>query len=236
MRHLKLNLPAVFMVFGGTIVLSLSSLMASTNHVTAIAKPTWQNILKNWVKEPPHGSGDPGGNSGGRPGEALCLITPFASQPIWHTQPVFVWQGTTNTIGLRSQKTPSVFWQTSDSIHKATVKQVQYTKVPLQPGQTYEWLFFGLSTTSPMTWQPFQVMAAPEREKIAADLKTLEAKLKMEGANAETIALQRTNYFADRKQWVDVLQEVYSVKNPSKDLQKVAQEIATKTCSRDRQE
>ena len=229
MRHLKPHLPAFFMVFGGTAILSLSSLMASTNHVTAIAKPTWQNILRNWLQEPRDGG--QGGNSGGRPGEALCLVTPSTSQPIWHTQPVFVWQGTINTIGLRSQKTPSIFWKNSEPIRKATIKQVQYTKVPLKPGQTYEWLFFGLSATSPMTWQPFQVMAAPEREKIAADLQTLEAKLKIEGASTETIALQRANYFADRKQWVDVLQAIYSVKNPSKDLQKVAQEIATKTCT-----
>ncbi|UIE36165.1 hypothetical protein [Leptodesmis sichuanensis] len=43
-------------------------------------------------------------------------------------------------------------------------------------------------------------------------------------------ALQRANYLIQRGLSVDAVQEIYSVKNPSTELQQVIQEIATRLC------
>ena len=77
---------------------------------------------------------------------------------------------------------------------------------------------------------PFQIMDATERAPITAELSALNKKLKAEGATEEEIALERANYFFRRKLLGDVLQELYSVKNPSVKLQSIADKVTNGIC------
>jgi hypothetical protein len=59
-------------------------------------------------------------------------------------------------------------------------------------------------------------MEPEKRDRISVELTQLEERLK--GASAETIALEKANYFAKEGLWSDALQELYSVPKPSAEL------------------
>lgn len=214
-----------------TIVPSLPALTLPTTATPVIARPllSWSDIFK-WLGGEPRdgGSGGVGGRRGGQ-----CLITPGGNTTIWNTQPTFVWQGTIDTIGLRKTDTTSELLPRSKPSKISQSKRSFYIGKPLQPGQTYDWLFFDKPTDKePQFWVKFQVMTASDRASITADLRTLETTLKRQKAKEETIALQRAQYFADHKLWSDVLQEVYSVKNPSNELKRMAERGSETICSK----
>lgn len=213
-----------------TIVPSLPALTLPTTATPVIARPqlSWSDIFK-WLGGEPRdsGSGSVGGRRGGQ-----CFITPDEKTAIWHTQPTFVWQGTIDTIGLRKADTTSELLPRSEPSKINQSKRSFYTGKPLQPGQTYDWLFFYSAVKKePQFWVKFQVMKESDRASITADLRTLETTLKRQKAKEETIALQRAQYFAERKLWADVLQEVYSVKNPSSELKGMAEKASEKLCT-----
>jgi hypothetical protein len=72
-------------------------------------------------------------------------------------------------------------------------------------------------------------MEAQQRQRIIVDLWTLERQL--QGASREEIALAKANYFAQRQLWSDVLQQAYSVQNPSAELAKFVQKLPTQLCN-----
>jgi hypothetical protein len=61
-------------------------------------------------------------------------------------------------------------------------------------------------------------MESQKRDRIAKELTALEEQLKKQRASAETIALHKANYFADRGLWPDALRELYLVPKPSAEL------------------
>ncbi len=172
-------------------------------------------------------------NFGGRGG--LCLLIPASAREpevLWHDRPLFVWQGFEHTVGLRQTGSETVFWRRSLSQTGTIVNQIQYTGQPLQPGQTYDLLLFSSPTNSqPVRWQPFTVMADPDRAAITADLQTLTTMLKDKKLGDEAIAQQRARYFGLHQLMSDVLQEVYGVKHPSAELRQKTQAIATDICN-----
>lgn len=166
---------------------------------------------------------------------SVCAIAPATqfmdtTNIIWSDRPRFIWQGTARRIELFASGSQKPLWSKTISEND---KSVLYDGEPLQPGQRYTWR---LSTSSEGdNFEPsrtFRIMSSPERDKIAADLTKLENQLKAESATAEEIALERANYFADkeRRLWSDALQEVYSVQNPSEEVNAVIQEISTRIC------
>jgi len=90
--------------------------------------------------------------------------------------------------------------------------------------------FFDQDSSSPLLKVPFQMVDATEQMAIKTDLAKLEAQFQKQKLNPEALALQRADYFAQRQLQSDVLQEVYSVKNPSAQLQQVTREIETEVC------
>lgn len=197
----------------------------------AQAQASWTGVVDMIFgrKEPR----DPGpARRGGTRTPDLCWITPIDT--VWNTRPLFVWQGDTRLIGVRRKDQETVLWQQVASIKQDLTEQslARYfvePKVPLQPGD-YEWLFFDSTTRSLKLRVPFQVMNQKERTSIQTDLTKLNAELRTAGAGAEEIARQRADFFADRKLWSDAIQEVYSVKKPSAELQQVAQKIEKEVC------
>jgi len=171
-------------------------------------------------------------NKGGK-GD-LCLLVPAqASKPdiMWHDRPLFVWQGLEQTIGLRRAGSETVFWRRSFTQPGTVVNQIQYSGLPLQPGQTYELLLYSSPTaTQPVRWQAFTIMGVRDRVPVTTALQALTAKLQKENASEETIAQQRAQYFSDHHLQADVLQEVFAVKNPSVALRQLTTDISKEFC------
>lgn len=206
----------------------------SVNVAIANPKPTWQSVFLNWFSEEPKDEPKDrgrGGNSGGRPAGTLCLITPGVDNILWTTKPLFVWQGDYNVIGVRPKGDYPILWGEIAPAQNQSVKRLSYTNQPLEPGKTYEWVFFvDENRRSPLSPVAFRVMGEKERAAIAKELRSLEARLKAQRMSQEEIALQRTNYFAQRGLKADALQQIYSIEQPSVELQKVRQEIEKKLC------
>lgn len=163
-----------------------------------------------------------------------CAIAPRtigSNAKIWSDRPLFVWQGRLSRLEVRPAGSEQVLWR-----HNVTASQnsTMYTGEPLKPGQTYEWRLYSLGNrdnSSPNATVRFQVMDARERASIKTQLQDLEQELREKGASAEEIARRRAQYFAQQRLWSDVLQEAYSVKNPSAPLAEVVQAIPREICT-----
>lgn len=180
----------------------------------------WWDIFQN---EPPVEK-RPGGKRGD-----LCAIAPRSintETEVWNDRPLFVWQGNFGKIEVQSNDRKQVLWSQPVA---ATDSLVRYTGAPLLPSQIYNWVIFDLDN-NPIFFVPFKVMDAQKRDRIRLDLMALEEELKNKKATAEQIALKRANYFAQHQLWSDVLQEVYTVKNPSATLKEILQKIPTQLC------
>lgn len=197
--------------------LLLPTAMAQTN---SRQQSSWWQIFqeKPPVEEKP-----------GSPRGELCVIAPRSirtNTKVWSDRPLFVWQGNLGKIEVHPHKSDEVLWsQTLTS----TDNSVTYTGEALQPGQTYDWVIFG-PQNSRISLIPFQVMEAPERDRIRVRLTILEQELKEKGATLEEIANARANYFAQQQLWSDVLKEVYSIENPSPELETIIQQIPSQLC------
>lgn len=189
---------------------------------------SWRSIIQRILGGEPEDTGR--GANGGSRGDDFCLINPGENEKVWHLNPLFIWQGDTNKIGLREKGKKIVLWRDSVAQTESNLKSVKYKGLPLQFGKTYEWLFYSNTSKNIVREIPFQIMDATERAPITAELSALNNKLKAEGATEEEIALERASYFENRKLWGDVLQELYSVQNPSVKLQSIANEVTNKIC------
>lgn len=196
------------------------------------ARPTPRN---------PRGPGVPGGgnlyedilnqlrdeNRIGVRGGNLCAIAPPArlmgiGNAIWNDRPLFIWQGAAVRIELLASGNEEVLWSKNLTPNDRTAV---YDGEPLQPGQRYEWRLYRSSEDDPLVTL-FRILPREERDRITAELNQLQTQ----GDTAEQIALKRANYFAKNRLWSDALQEIYSVPNPSEELNKLGQEITNYIC------
>lgn len=165
---------------------------------------------------------------GGSRGE-VCAILPQAlinlsneqkgTEEIWTDKPVFFWRG----LGVTQI---DIFERGKDEVF-ATLKvkegltKIKYNGKPLQPGQSYAWQITaekvrGLPIKD--TGSNFTLMDSQKRASITDEVTKLEATLKNKGDSVEKIALGKADYFAKKEMWTDVLEQLYSVKNPSPQL------------------
>lgn len=152
-------------------------------------------------------------NKGGSRGS--CLLSPIAlgnNQEIWNNRPLFVWTGRANRVELYQVGSDQVLW--SHNIKRNQTK-VLYDQEALKPGQTYEWRLIGFS--QPVTTQ-FRVMDSQKRDRITQELQRLDEQLNAQQSTPEEMARRRAQYFTEQRLWLDVLQETYSVENPSQAL------------------
>lgn len=168
-------------------------------------------------------------NGAPRPGKQFCFV-PSNTSPriIWNTKPLLIWQGEINKIALKSIGEKEYLYSKIVTGNQS----VNYTGKPLEPGKTYRWLIFlsELENASATKHVSFQVMEAPQRNRIAAELKFLERLQKNIGADAENIAFTKANYFMEKGLWSDALQEAYSVPNPSPELSQIIEDIPNQLC------
>jgi hypothetical protein len=224
----QLNRVLSILLVTATATVSLPHLLPSRTIAQTNPQPqaSWWQIFQN---DPPvdEKPGSPRDLSAAR----FCAITPRSintDTQVWSDRPLFVWQGNYQKIGLRLEGNQEVFWtQTVASGDKSVI----YTGDALQPGQTYNWVIFS-QQNNPIMFIPFKVMDAPERDRIRVRLTILERELKDIGATPEEIAMQRANFFARQELWSDVFKEIYSLKNPSPELEEILQQIPSTLCSR----
>ncbi|MUG91331.1 DUF928 domain-containing protein [Scytonema sp. UIC 10036] len=226
------------------LLLIIASLfVVSTLPIQAATQPQAQGLLRNinimylalsWgdVVTPFRRKKRSGGGRG-----SICTIAPQkmvdpqnlqkeGTLEIWNTRPLFLWNiqgGTANLIELFQRGGDKVIW--SQEVPKGETKTI-YNGKPLQPGQFYEWR---LTASMPYPVKSptiqFQVMESQKRDRITKELTQLEARLKKQRANAEKIALEKANYFAQQELWSDALSEMYAVPNPSAELKSMLQQI-----------
>lgn len=155
---------------------------------------------------------------GSRPTDAICMVSPDApAKPriVWSDRPLFLWKGQVQTIAVRSIDSDKDLWNQPVT----ETQNITYTGEPLQPGQTYEWV------VNSSKFVKFQIMETQQRDRITAELQTLENRLQAQGADIEAIAFAKAKYFADLNLWSDALQQAYSVQKRSDGLQKMIKNI-----------
>jgi hypothetical protein len=177
-----------------------------------------------------------GGSRSGNP--ELCLISPQklvaknrnenateTEIEVWNNRPLFIWQENTlnnQIVILYSAEGEQEIWN-----QEATPGEnyIAYDHSDaLQPGEMYQWqLSQNVQVPSESVKIPFKVMEAQKREAIQQDLQTLEQQLSEE--STEVIALEKANYFIEKNLWSDALQIIFSVDNPSAELQQTINQI-----------
>lgn len=163
----------------------------------------------------------PGGTTSVRVrGNNFCSIAPASlgqtSTPtIWHDLPMFIWDGRVSRIEIRPHNSETVLWMAEPA---PDALSVQYDGVPLEPGQTYD----AIITTDGKLILSFTVMDTQTRDRIAAELRELEAQLQEQGADAQSIAFARAQHFAKLGLRSDALQEAFLAIEPGEDAIAIA--------------
>ena len=184
---------------------------------------------------------------GSRSGNApLCLISPHklveketvenaAETPIeiWSDRPLFIWQNGLNNqmVVVYSADGEKEIWSQEAASGKNTV---MYDGDPLQPGESYQWNLSqsnGQFSSDPVEIKiPFKIMETDKREAIRLDLQQIDSRLA--GESIDVIASEKANYFIEKELFSDALQIMFSVDNPSEELEKTINEIQSHTfCS-----
>ncbi|BAZ42615.1 hypothetical protein NIES4101_85840 [Calothrix sp. NIES-4101] len=225
-----------------TIFIGLLSLLNQAVYPQIIAPQLnlWQKIFKP-VRDPePPVKPRKGGS---RPGQSVCLVSPdFPTQTriIWNTQPLFIWKNSEVTKDRRTEVKKIAIealdnHESKNRDFKAQIvtgkQSIPYQGEALKPGQSYKLLIFlNQESNSPTMFVPFQIMGANQRNRISRELMLLEKLQKNQGANAETIALAKAQYFANQGLWSDVFQQAYSVPNPSPQLSQIIKDLPNQLC------
>lgn len=189
----------------------------------------WSNISQILFSTKPPVKPRKGGSRPGNPEiNNVCIISPdvpSATRIIWSDRPLIAWHGKVRKIQLTDLNNNTVIF--SENVENT--QQYTYTGEPLQPGQIYKLdIFVG---NGPAAFVKFQIMESEQRDRITAELKTLENKLQVKKSDPEALAVAKADYFAKLGLWSDVLQQAYSVQKPSPELDRMLKEIPKQLCT-----
>ena len=164
------------------------------------------------------------------PRGGICAIAPKSigtTTQVWNTRPLFVWTGPFKRLELRRVGSSQLLWSHTIAGNQ---NRVLYGGDELKPGDTYEWkLFFSDRENAPVAaTEQFRVMDGKERDRITEQLQRLNEQLK--NLSPEDKAKQRAQYFVQQQLWSDVLQEAYSVENPSPALTNMVKALPKAIC------
>jgi len=178
-----------------------------------------------------------GRDGGSRDGGPICVINPGYGEVVWHSQPLLLLQGNIEGVALHPADSGERLWSALTPPSEDSLFNVQYNGDPLQPGLRYEqWVYQVKRDLSVVEGPkiPFQIMPEGEaRDRIAAELTHLEAKLQHHGATAEEVATARADVFFEHNLPADGLQELFSVEAPSADLIEARMAFIQDICSQD---
>lgn len=196
---------------------AIPSIAAAEPSQIAQADPSIEDLITTLERDEP-----PLGSRG-----VLCPISPGMlgeTGMIWSDRPLFIWQGQVSNITLRPMARREILWQQPIADGAQTTA---YTGEPLQPGQLYVWQLTDAAGSSNYV---FQLLEAPERDRISRELQTLETQLKDNGASEEAIAIERARYLAQQGLWSDVLETLETVDTPSAELAQTVAEMTRYLC------
>lgn len=167
----------------------------------------------------------------------FCTIAPQLRKDkiteVWSDRPMFVLYvlrgSSIGKLEISPHDSKTVLWTRSVTLADRSTSGIAYAGEALQPGKIYDWVISDRRNNRLFS-VPFQVMEAQKRDRIKAQLLNLEKKLQAKGATPEQVAEARANYFAEQQLWADVLQEIYSVRNPSEELKAILKEIHPQIC------
>ncbi len=168
-------------------------------------------------------------------GDELCPISPgnLGEQLIWSDRPLFIWQGQTpqskvnlysSSANFNYERDEQLVWSQSITANSVSIA---YNGEPLNPGFIYDWEFVTAGKTYRST---FVMMTEEERQAIARDLAAIENRALAEGKGNEEIAIAKADYLAQKQLWSDVLQQLYTIENPSLDLVSKTEDIEQYLC------
>ncbi|OUL33450.1 hypothetical protein BV372_16505 [Nostoc sp. T09] len=180
----------------------------------------------------------------GARGGTICPIAPGLVETyiVWSDRPLFLWHssGTNQAAQLvvREYDSQKVVWQ--QPVNIADQKVFYNAQESLEPGKLYQWQLSGSPESTP--WTTFKIMPASDRQKIQADLQTLEQQLKATKASSEEIALKKAEYFLNYEikhttesgtfhPWADAFQVLYQVDNPSSSFIAQRTKFVTDVCT-----
>jgi hypothetical protein len=174
--------------------------MVSPNPAQAQAL-TWGDIIK-WLS--------PKRIAGGSRGP-LCIPNRGEQTTVLTVRPTILWQGNVGAIGLRRAQEEKVFWVQPVSSSPG-LQSLHYGGPALEPGQTYDWVFFDdAQGKNPLTWQTIAIAPKATTTRIFRDLNKLPGK-----GEAKTMA--RVNFLVQEQMLSDAASEVLAVRSPSQEL------------------
>lgn len=164
-------------------------------------------------------------NLGSRGGRVYAIApSPLEGMDvIWRDRPLLIWEGAIAQVEISDAESGELHWSQAVSAEDC---HIAYAGEPLQPGRRYEWRLCDRDG-SPVSGGviQFQVLATQEQDRIATALAEQDTALREKSAAADTIALDRANFFANRRLWADVLMETFALDEPQKSLAKAKQFI-----------
>jgi hypothetical protein len=183
------------------IYITLATLLVICGNVQAVqaAPLSWGDVIK-WLspKRIAGGSRSP-----------LCLPNSSVSLTV---RPTVLWQGHIGAIGLRRSQDEKVFWRQTIPAGSA-LQQLRYSGKALEPGQSYDWVFFDdIQGENPLTWQTFTTATKQEQTLTRLGL----AKLPGTG---EAKLINRINYLAQQQMVGDAVSEMLAVRSRSPELE-----------------
>ena len=176
----------------------------------------WQRIVRRREQEKPRTSRG-----------LICPVVPqlVEQRAIWRDRPIFVWKGEVKTISVYTFSDPQSPMWTPDRLEKSN--SVVYAGKPLKPGTRYIWqVERGLELSQVI----FQMLDQPARDRVTAKLMQLETKLQQQNATAEARVQQRVQFFLNQNLFLDAIQELYTVPQPSPALKMLQQQIVEMSC------
>lgn len=162
----------------------------------------------------------------------FCSIVPSPNTGhiIWNNRPLLIWN-TKNGVTVQEIKiidfnTEETIWS-EDNI-EPTQQFFAYTGMPLSSGEYQYQVVYEFNHKEFIAEIDFDIMAEGDRDRIARKLQQRENQ--HPNLSPEDLALQRADVFADVKLWVDGLQELFSLQNPSPEFVGELQQIRNSLC------
>ena len=143
---------------------------------------------------------------------------------IWRDRPIFVWKGKAETVSVSNFPESKQTGWTQKKLEN--VNSVVYSGAPLKPGTRYLWKAAGDKFSQVI----FQTLEQPERDRVTAELMRLETKLQQQKITAEAKVQQRVQFFLNQNLFLDAIQELYTVPQPSPELKILQQKIVEMSC------
>ncbi len=153
--------------------------------------------------------------------------------PIWHTQPMLIWQSdgiaasSPDQVEVVQLDTLSVIWSQNIATDRYVAQPIGAT---LQPGQRYQIRFLKRDTETQklvVISRPIkiQVLADRQHRSVAEQLKRAEVTAKSERATAIEQTQKRIEVFVQNGLWSDALQALNAAELPPEARQTLTQEI-----------